>query len=345
MDYSSIRYNFIIGHGRGGTTLLLYILNAHPQIYGLPEFKNILLTDNVSSEKEFKKITEKYLRRLEQRSFLAGLPQTFKERKVDEDIYQSAFEKGISKRERYIRLALSINKVYDIPSRNKNLITHIIHKVPYYTFYVDEILKIFPEAKFIINIRDPRAQNYSHIKRHSTERLFLGKNNPEGRSVLWNFYAQETLKLLEKYPDKCYLFQYEKFVENPHKTMYEILEFLGVPYDESIWNYHIPVKNFLEQCRNYLSENKIKKYLPLSMPVTTEYKDDWKKMNPKDIQIIENICKESMIKLGYEFICDENKRISLLSKVKVYFYTIWYWIVIKSYIAKSVHRIYQLYFF
>ncbi|GIV30068.1 MAG: hypothetical protein KatS3mg028_1134 [Bacteroidia bacterium] len=86
-----------------------------------------------------------------------------------------AFKGNIPLRERYLRLALSINKVFEPPGRDKSVITHVVHKVPYYTFYVDELLKIFPEAKFIINIRDPRAQNYSHIKRHSTEKLFLGK--------------------------------------------------------------------------------------------------------------------------------------------------------------------------
>jgi hypothetical protein len=53
MDFNQIKYNFIIGHGRGGTTLLLYILNAHPQIYGLPEFKNILITSKCNSLEKF----------------------------------------------------------------------------------------------------------------------------------------------------------------------------------------------------------------------------------------------------------------------------------------------------
>ncbi|GIV28221.1 MAG: hypothetical protein KatS3mg027_2035 [Bacteroidia bacterium] len=181
MNYSDIKYNFIIGHGRGGTTLLLYILNAHPNIYGLPEFKNILISKDASSSDSFRRISEKYLKRIEKRSFLNQLPESFKEKKVDNELFESAFYPNISLKERYIRLALSINKVFDKPNRDKKIITHIIHKVPYYTFYVKELLEIFPEAKFIINIRDPRAQNYSHIKRHSTEKLFLGKSNPEER--------------------------------------------------------------------------------------------------------------------------------------------------------------------
>ncbi|GIV30069.1 MAG: hypothetical protein KatS3mg028_1135 [Bacteroidia bacterium] len=95
------------------------------------------------------------------------------------------------------------------------------------------------------------------------------------------FYAQETLHLLEKYPEKCYLFQYEKFVENPDKTIREILSFLDVPYTDKVWNFHVAVKTFLEQARPYLSENKIKKYTPLSMPVSTSYKEDWKKNESK----------------------------------------------------------------
>ncbi|GAB4200604.1 MAG: hypothetical protein Fur0023_04100 [Bacteroidia bacterium] len=343
MNFSDIKYNFIIGHGRGGTTLLLYILNAHPQIYGLPEFKNILISKDAKGN-EFQSITERYLQRLEKRSFLNNLPDTFKSKKVDRDLYQSAFSNNLPLREKYIRLALSINKVFDLPNRDKTTVTHIIHKVPYYTFYVDEILEIFPEAKFIINIRDPRAQNYSHIKRHSTEKLFLGKSHPEGRSILWNFYAEETLQLLNKYPDKCYLFQYEKFVENPEKIIREILSFLQVPYNESVWNFHVPVKSFLEHARPYLSENKLKKYIPLSAPVTTKYKEDWKKMNPKDIEIIEYVCKKHMLSFGYSPL-NTSPSVSLYSKMKKHFYYCWYWLAIHSPLGKYIHKIFQLYFF
>jgi hypothetical protein len=344
MYFNQIKYNFIIGHGRGGTTLLLYILNAHPQIYGLPEFKNILITSKCNSLEKFQKDTEKYLRRLERRSFLNQLPDKYKQNKIDWNLYNSVFEKNLSLSERYIRLALSINKVFDFHNRDKSKVTHIIHKVPYYTFYVKELLEIFPEAKFIINIRDPRAQNYSHIKRQSTEKLFAGKSNPEGRTVLWTFYADETLKLLEKYPDKCYLFQYEKFVENPENTIKEILTFLDVPYSDEVWNFHKPVKLFLDEAQHFLSENKLKKYIPLSKPVTTSYKDDWKKMNPKDIEIIEKISYKWMKKFNYEPIT-KNPKLSISSNIKVMFYKTWYWMAIKSPLAQKVHKLYQLNFF
>lgn len=344
MDYANIKYNFIIGHGRGGTTLLLYLLNAHPNIYGLPEFKNILISKDASNISHFQKITLQYLSRLEKRSFLSQLPESLKTNKADTNLLYSTFNSQLSLRERYIRIALSINKVFDPSNRDKSYITHIIHKVPYYTFFVEELIQIFPESKFIINIRDPRAQNYSHIKRHSTEKVFLGKSHPEGRTSLWNFYAKETIELLQKYPERCYLFQYEKFVENPEKIMKEILQFLDVPYNEKIWDYHLYVKEFLSKAQPYLSENKIKKYIPLSKPVSTEYKEDWKKMNPKDIEIIEYISKPYMQKFGYTPI-HQNPKISIFSKIKITFYQLWYWMVIKSSIAKYIHKIYQQYFF
>ncbi len=344
MNYSGIKYNFIIGHGRGGTTLLLYILNAHPQIYGLPEFKNILLTKDIHSSQAFQNITEKYLKRIEHRSFLNQLPDQFKENKIDKELFYSAFNSQYALREKYIRIALSVNKFFDKPNRNKKEVTHIIHKIPYYTFFVKELLEIFPEAKFIINIRDPRAQNYSHIKRASTEKLFLGKSNPEGRSVLWNFYAEETLQLLKNYPDKCYLFQYEKFVENPEKIIKEILDFLNLPYSDTIWQFHQYVKDFLKQVQPYLSENKIKKYIPLSKPVSTTYIDDWKKMNKKDIELIEYICRDNMEKFNYT-LTTEKQLVSILSKLKILFYKSWYWLAIRSQLSIQIHKIYQLYFF
>lgn len=344
MDYANIKYNFIIGHGRGGTTLLLYILNAHPQIYGLPEFKNILITKNSKNINTFKSITKRYFTHLEKKSFLNKIPESLKGNKADFDLLNSTFDKNLSLREKYIRIAISINKVFDPPNRDKSIITHIVHKIPYYTFFVKELIQIFPESKFIINIRDPRAQNYSHIKRHSTEKVFLGKSHPEGRQTLWNFYAKETIELLQKYPERCYLFQYEKFVENPEQIIKEILHFLEVPYNQKVWDYHIYVKHFLDKSRAYLSENKIKKYIPLSKPVSTEYKEDWKKMNPKDIEVIEYICKSYMQKLGYNPI-HQNPQIPISSKIKILFYQLWYWLVIKSHIAKYVHKIYQQYFF
>lgn len=322
---------------------MLYILNAHPQIYGLPEFKNILITKDSKSVRQFKQVTEKYLNRVLKRSFLNQLPESALQRKAD-NLFYSAFDEHLSLRGRYIRMALSVNKVFDDENRDKTLITHIVHKVPYYTFFVDDLLKIFPEAKFIINIRDPRAQNYSHIKRQATEKLMAGKSNPIGRSVLWTFYAKETLNLLKKYPDKCYLFQYEKFVENPDKIIKEILQFLNVPYHPGIWNYHIPVKKFLNNYQSYLSENKIKKYIPLSKPVSTEYKEDWKKMHPDDIKTIENICGKYLHAFNYQPLYDKT-HLSFYENVKKTIYTMWYWFGIKSPFAKYVHKIFQLYFF
>ncbi|MCX7729308.1 MAG: sulfotransferase [Bacteroidia bacterium] len=345
MDFSKVKYNFILGHGRGGTTLLLYILNSHPNIYGIPEIKNILLLKNSSDSKKNKEIALKYLKRLERRTFLNNFPDTYWAKKIDEDLFNSAFDENLDKREMFIRMALSINKVYDAPKRDKSIITHIIHKVPYYTFCAKKLLEIFPETKFIINIRDPRAQSYSYIKRAPSGRFLYARMRHEGKAVMWNFYANETLKLLQEYPDKCYLFQYEKFVENPTHTIQEILKFLGLTYNEKIWDYHMRVKEFIEETKFYLTENKLKKYIALSKPVSSEFKEDWKKMSPKDIQIIESICKNNMIQLNYTLMYPNIQQMNILSKLRKKIFHLWYWLVFKSPLATKIHNIYQLYFF
>ncbi|GIV28222.1 MAG: hypothetical protein KatS3mg027_2036 [Bacteroidia bacterium] len=66
-------------------------------------------------------------------------------------------------------------------------------------------------------------------------------------------------------------------------------------------------------------------------------------MNKKDIEIIEYICEKWMKEFNYSSITDK-RTISIKSKVKIFFYTLWYWLAIKSKIAPTVHKIYQMYF-
>ena len=148
------------------------------------------------------------------------------------------------------------------------------------------IAKLFPEAKFIIHLRDPRAVIYSSE---------FAEPDPAKRPTVMSF-ARHLRKYMafanffQKYKllrDRLQVTFYEPFIKNPDKEARKVLDFLELEYEPQITDVGL-----------------FKKANGDSWPTSKEiYKSSsniWEKEMPKEMaELTEFICSPDMNLFGY----------------------------------------------
>ena len=108
-----------------------------------------------------------------------------------------------------------------------------LDKTPRYYHIIDELLEVFPKAKFIILIRNPLAVLNSILKTWVKDDFsFLG-NFMEDLVIA----PQKLLKCAKNYPERCLIVNYEKLVSEPETVLKGICQSLGIDYFENMPNY------------------------------------------------------------------------------------------------------------
>lgn len=201
---------FIISLPRSGSTLLQRILMAHSKIDSIAE--PWVLLPFVYAAKPAGMMTT-YSHHIASRGLsdlIGNLPNK------EEDYYKF--------------LAEFVEKMYATQVKAEN--GYFLDKTPKYYSILTEIDKIFPDAKYIFLFRNP-VQIYGSF-------LSTWGNNSFTRLEKYRHYfditegpriLSEGYKLLR---DKSIGIQYEEFVENPEKHTRELLDYLGLEYEEGL---------------------------------------------------------------------------------------------------------------
>ncbi len=106
---------------------------------------------------------------------------------------------------------------------------YFLDKTPTYHFIVDEILSLFPEAKFIFLWRNPLAMMSSITETWGKGRWIVHKYHQElfaGQERLINAYVRNR--------DKVESLQYEALLLNPKRELIRICHYLGIDYHADI---------------------------------------------------------------------------------------------------------------
>jgi len=197
---------FIFSLPRSGSTLLQRLLSNHSKVDTAPE--TWLLFPLLHYKKENTVLTEynhlRYTRAVNE--FIKSLPYK------SEDY------------ERYIKeFVVNIYKCYS--SKNK---IYFLEKTPRYYYYADDIIKIFPDSKFIFLFRNPASILGSIINSFGGGRLnhLFGTYNDlaYGHEFLTNAY--------DKNKDKALKLNYEELVSKPEKNLEVILNYLELGKEE-----------------------------------------------------------------------------------------------------------------
>jgi tetratricopeptide (TPR) repeat protein len=200
------RLVFLGGHPRSGTTLLEQVLDSHPHIVSADE--TTIFHD------------EAYI------TLRRGLPQNTT---MLSGLEAAQTETLRQARKNYFR---SMELHLGNPIRKRLL----IDKNPNIQVLIPAFLRVFPEIKLLVPLRDPRdvvlscfMQVYLPLSTSTVSTLDLGVTveNYAGVMRVW-----QTLAPLIKNP--CLEVRYEDMVDNLESVARKTLDFLGVPWDDRV---------------------------------------------------------------------------------------------------------------
>ena len=264
---------FILGLPRSGTSLLLTILSAHKEIAGMAE--TWLLLPFMYANKNHGVIAN-YSHNLG----FTGLTDLINNLPGKEQQYNN-----------YLRIFF--DNVYSSLAKNH---VYFVDKTPRYYHIIPELVKIFPDAKFIFIFRNPiqifaSRMNTTHAKNRFS--IFSHHGN--------YFDMLEGPKLLSKgyemIKEKAFAIHFEQFVKDPEQHIKEVLGYLELAYDENMLSGFDPTK-----LPGRLLDSNVLKYGNTIQKSVTE---KWKKVFNTHFrkrfiaQYISNINDEILDIMGY----------------------------------------------
>ena len=208
---SNFRKIFIGGLPRSGTTMVQNILDSHPSIYGGPEFDRI---PNIID-----------LRNKLLISFESGRISNYTSKQnIDLSISQ-----------------LIENLFNGIDTQKKY--SYISEKTPWNILFFDELVTIFPDAKFIMVLRNPLNvfNSMKNVAKRAKEKDVIPPDFTTNYKIAVAY--METVykimqRLLSKYPNNFYLIRYEDLLINLDAQTKNICEFIGVEWTAKLLDFN-----------------------------------------------------------------------------------------------------------
>jgi hypothetical protein len=204
---------FLIGAPRSGSTLLARMLGSHPAIFAPPEphlmppLAHLGFHERVDQAPYDPVITQQGLR-----SFVALLPGGERDwlaalRRATDHLYQQA-------------LAGSGRRLF-------------LDKTPAYALVLDFLVKLHPDARYLVLTRHPLAVWSSYV-----ESFFDGDAAAaHARNPLLERYVPAIARLLRERPVPLHHVRYEALVAEPEPALRAICAFLGVEFEAGMIEY------------------------------------------------------------------------------------------------------------
>lgn len=221
------RLALLCGHPRSGTTLLEQVLDAHPDIVSAEE--TLVFRDDVYL----------YTNR--------GFPQNTPMLQILEAMSQSALQQS---RENYFR-CMEMFLSNPIGSRL------LIDKNPSLTTLIPAAIRIFPEIKFLVALRDPRDVCLSCFMQplplNPASSAFLTLERAvEAYASLMGFWRTIAPRIANPHLE----IRYEDLVESLESVSRSVLKFLGVPWDERALHFAEHAQQKLVRSPTYVDVTK-----------------------------------------------------------------------------------------
>ncbi|WP_416306683.1 sulfotransferase family protein [Neptunicella sp. SCSIO 80796] len=207
---------FIVGVQRSGTTFLRLLLNRHPDIY-IPFETNFLYILKLSENTDFSDLSQK--KALMKR--ILEEPLTAKG-----DIQFSDFERldDVS------NATQMIDMLFEENCQKAGKVRWGV-KTPHYVLKMHQIMQLYPNARIIALVRDPRDIFLSQ------KGISWGIKDPVRMANAWNLaeYSIEMIRTL--FPDNIKTVRYEDLIRNTEGMVKEICDFVQCDFQPSLLNF------------------------------------------------------------------------------------------------------------
>ncbi|PQO45973.1 sulfotransferase family protein [Blastopirellula marina] len=240
---------FVVGPLRSGTTLLRLMLDNHSDICNFGEFE---YATKFARGSVFPETSEFIAKLNEDRQFCRD--QFF----INSDLS-------------YCELIRSFLRQAHERS-TKRFISASIHG------RFDLIKQVWPNARFIFLLRDPRDVARSCIQMGWCGNVWYGSDYWKDVLDRWDGLMAQ----IE--PSDFSVVRYEDLVRNPQSSLAGICDFIGIPYDESMLRFH-----------------ETSTYQPIDVSLAEQWKT---KLSKAEIGLVEGKCAGLMRKWGYEVTTD-----------------------------------------
>jgi len=265
-----LSFFFVVGCPRSGTTLLRWMLDAHPSIAVTPEthFGERYVSDRDPAP-EHSRLDD----------FCASL--AFEQMSIDE----GAFRDRVSAEPtgdvwRPLRIAME-----DFARARKASI--VGEKTPSHSLHLDALAAAFPAARFVMIRRDPRAVAASW------HRASWSHHTPGQIAETWCRYSRALHHAAHKMSSRCLEIAYEDLVQDPSRVLGTVCEFLGTDFDPQMLRYPAREDDSMSP------EERTDHALTFEDPKPARIAAWRGELSDRDLRRIEAICAGLMRRSGY----------------------------------------------
>lgn len=287
------RQVFVVGCYRSGTTVMRLMLSAHPKVYismetnyidrigaSLPSFGN--LEEKANLMRLHEKITSYLLG--ERWNSVPDFSQLLTWTQVNGYSYKSI---------------VSFYGTWGAWMEGREELLYWGDNTPRYIHSMSFLKALFPDAKFIHMVRDPRDVVASAL------RLPLGGKTPLGIAYDWERALLSGLAAESLWGSGVILrVKYEDLVTNPESILKRICNFLEISFTQEMLFFHrSEAAKELSRLRHHRRVSK-----PLDSESVGRYRRD---LPPKVLQIVESYLSELMLFMSYSSETEYEKLLNL----------------------------------
>lgn len=272
-DYRPV---FIIGAGRSGTTLLKDLLNNSKDLKVPPESHFLL---------EFYKLFGHPHSDEEAVNLLKHLTKHYRFKRYQLDVNEGEIR-------HFRNYADFMNYLYT-KFATKYGASRWCEKTPHYINNCEDLLALFPHAKFIHLIRDGRDVANSVIARE------WGPNNILYAANYWKSYVTKGIAFGEKHPDRYLEIKYEDLLSDPERIMKRVYAFIEVaPPDDLRKLNSLPEDGYIKETKNFFGKNT--SYRASYDRLVAQNKNKWAdKMTKREKEVFNTVAGDLLYRLGY----------------------------------------------
>ena len=285
---------FIAGQAKSGTTLLVALLDSHPELLVLPEETAYFPTVLTKYAPRGRRAQFDYLTKQSLSNVLFGGPckwgkrnySTFPREQFLENFERAAFDPANAQED---LLVLMVKAYAATTGCSLDTIARWVEKTPANRNHVDAILARFRRAKILVTMRDPRAILAAQIA--------LEKTRQTGRFS--TYYVIAHWRVAAKLANRIrigdvpgFVVPYEKLVGEPARTMEDVCAYLEIDFDPGTVLTPTKVGRFWSgnsAARVHFSQ------------ISTEPATRWQgELSEDEIGWVEWHCRDLMPEFGYE---------------------------------------------